>query len=230
MMHDAFEKGRSRNTHILDLITKLFCLQVKEDFTLDLRWVCSEATECKEHVGLSQAAFNRLWETWEGVDMDLMKTDTSAQRAPIGGGLVRQRLPFYSRFHTNGTAGIYVFSHNVNHMPGSLRKCFGYCFPQPSLVGVALAHISKCEARAVIGVPNTRASWFSMIEGAGVRSVQIASKVEDSQFFRLHHQCGADSCTFDRGSIPVVEVNFRGNIPFIQRQQRTPQGYTTPTH
>ena len=52
--------------------------------------------------------------------MDLMATDTSAQCAPIGGDLIRRRLPFYSRFHTNGTAGVDVFSRNVDHMPGSL--------------------------------------------------------------------------------------------------------------
>ena len=67
--------------------------------------------------------------------MNLRATDTSAQRAPIGGGLIRRRLPFYSRFHTNGAAGVDVFSHNVNHIPGSLRKCLGYCFPQPVLSG-----------------------------------------------------------------------------------------------
>ena len=60
--------------------------------------------------------------------MDWMATDTSAQRAPIGGGLICQRLSFYSRFHTSGTAGVDVFSHNVNNMPGLPRTCFGYCF------------------------------------------------------------------------------------------------------
>ena len=85
-------------------------------------------------------------------------------------------LPFYLRFHTNGTAGVDVFSHNVNHVPGSLRQCFGYCSLQPSLVGVVLAHISKREARAEIVVPNTRASWFPTIEEAGVRSVEVVSK------------------------------------------------------
>ena len=130
--------------------------------------------------------------------MDLMATDTSAQYAPIEGGWECQKLPFYSRFHTNNTAGVEVFSHNVSHMPGSLQKCFGYCFPQSSLVGVVLAHISKCKARAVmIVVPNTRASWFPMIEGAGVRSVQIASQGAGSQFLRVHHQRGAESYTFD---------------------------------
>ena len=93
-----------------------------------------------------------------GGDIDLVATDTSAQYASIEGGLERQRLLFHSRFHTNNTAGVDVFSHNVSHMPGSLQNCFGYCFPQPSLVGVVLAHISKCEARAVIVVRNTQAS------------------------------------------------------------------------
>ena len=221
-MHDAFKKGRSQNTQTHDLITKLFWLQVKEDFTLELRWVCSEANrtadsltrpERTEHVRLSQAAFDRLSETWGGGgDMDLMATDTSAQYAPIEGGWERQRLPFYSRFHTNNTAGVDVFSYNVSHMPVSLQKCFGYCFPQPSLVGVVLAHINKCDARAVIVVPNTRASWFLMIEGAGVRSVQIASQGAGSQFFRVHHQRGAEPYTFGRGGMRAVEVDFRGDI------------------
>ena len=144
--------------------------------------------------------------------MDLMATNTSAQYASIEGGLGRQRLPFYSRFHTNNTAGVDVFSHNVSHMPGSLQKCFGYCFPQPSLVGVMLAHISKCEARALVVVPNTRASWFPMIAGAGVRSVQFASQGAGSQFLRVHHQRGADPYTYGRGGMRAVEVDFRGDI------------------
>ena len=118
--------------------------------------------------------------------MDMMATDTSAQHAPMG-VLLYRRLPFYSRFHTNGTAGVDVISHNGNHTTGSLRTRFGYCFPQLSLVEVVLAHMSECQARAVIVVPNTRASWFPMIEGAGIRSVQIAPKGEDSQFFRVHY-------------------------------------------
>ena len=142
-MHDAFKRKRSRNTQTHDLFTMLFWLQVTEDFTLELRWICSEANwvadsltrlDSTKHVRLSQAAFNKLWKTWRGVDMGLMATDTSARRAPIGGGLIRRRLPSYSRFHTNGTAEVNIFSHNANHLPGSLRKYFGYCFPQPFLV------------------------------------------------------------------------------------------------
>ena len=76
-------------------------------------------------------------------------------------------------------------------------------------MGVVLAHISKREARVVIVVPNIRASWFPMIDGAGVHSVQIASMGEDSQFFRACHQRGVEPYTFGRGDMRVVEVDFR---------------------
>ena len=65
-MHGIFKKGRSRNTQTHDLITKLFWLQMKEDFTLELRWANWAADiltrpERTEHVRLPQAAFDRLW-------------------------------------------------------------------------------------------------------------------------------------------------------------------------
>lgn len=98
-----------------------------------------------------------------GGDMGLMAADTSAKCAPTGDYTPGRRLPFYSRFHTDGTGGVDELSHDVSHMPGSNQTCFGYCFPQSSLVGVVLVHLSTCEARAVIVVPNTRASWFPVI-------------------------------------------------------------------
>ena len=52
--------------------------------------------------------------------MDLMATDTSPQYTPTEGGWELQSSTLYPRFHTNNTAGIEVFSHNVSHMPGSL--------------------------------------------------------------------------------------------------------------
>ena len=104
-MHDAFKKGRSRNTQTHDLITELLWLQVKENFPPELRWVYSEANwaadsltrpERTEHVRLSQAAFDRLWGTWEGGGgvMDLMATDTSAQYTPTEGGWELQSYLF----------------------------------------------------------------------------------------------------------------------------------------
>ena len=88
---------------------------------------------------------------------------------------------------------------------------FWLLLPQLFLVRVVLAHISKCEARAVIVVLNTRASWFPMIEGAGVCSVRMSSKGKDSQFFKVHHQRGVEPYTFGRGGMRAVEADFREN-------------------
>ena len=72
--------------------------------------------------------------------------------------------------------------------------------------------MSKCEARAVIVVPIARASWFPMVAGAEVRSVPIAAEGKGSQFFRVHHQRGAEPYTFGRGGMRAVEVDFRRRI------------------
>ena len=92
--------------------------------------------------------------------MDLMATDTSAQLTPIEGGLIRRRLPFFSRFHTKGTEGVDIFSHNVNHMPEPLRKW------------------------SLLLPPTTVLSGSNVGERAGVRSGQTASQGEYSQFLR----------------------------------------------
>ena len=144
--------------------------------------------------------------------MNLIAIDASAQRAPTGGGTPYRRPPFYSRFHTNGTAGIDVLNHNMSNIPGPLRIWFSYCFSPPSLVGVVLAHTSKFKARAMTVGPNTRASWLPMKAGAEIRSVQIASKCENSQFFRVHHQRDVEPCIFGRGGMRAVRVDFSRNI------------------
>ena len=73
--------------------------------------------------------------------------------------------------------------------------CIGYQVRNKTalyLVGVVLAHVSKCEAIAVIVVPKFRAAWFPTMERARVRSVQTTSQGASSQFFRVHHQRGAE--------------------------------------
>ena len=57
-------------------------------------------------------------------------------------------------------------------------------------------------------VPNTRAAWFPMIEGGEVRSVQTTSQGAGSQFFKVHHQRGAEPDTFGRGGMRAVEVDL----------------------
>lgn len=65
----AFSRSRSRDLHTQEIITELFWFQVRRDFTLKLRWVCSAAnaeadylsrTEAGEYVRLEIAKFATL--------------------------------------------------------------------------------------------------------------------------------------------------------------------------
>ena len=116
-MFYAVQRGWAPNEQMHKLVCNLFWLQVHADFTLKLRWIPSgENSEVDrmtrpdawEHVRLRQSHFDKLWITWKGFDMDLMASTASAQRPPTTSGLTSEALPFYSRFHTDGTSGIDV--------------------------------------------------------------------------------------------------------------------------
>ena len=116
-MFHAFRKGRARDERMHDLIKSLVWLQVDSDFTLKLKWVYSADNKdaddltgpgAVEHVRSEQQCFGRLREGWGGFDMDLMATGTSVQWIPGRGQGADRALLFYSRYHTDGTAGVDV--------------------------------------------------------------------------------------------------------------------------
>ena len=92
-------------------------------------------------------------------------------------------LPFYSRYHIAGTAGVDVLSRDVSHMPGSANAYFGFGFPQPQMVAVVLHYMQSCKARAVVVVPDDRQSWFPLLAAAIIQSVPVAAKGGAGTFF-----------------------------------------------
>ena len=217
-MFHAFRKGRARDERMHDLITSLFWLQIDSHFTLKLKWVCSAEKKdtddltrpgAVEHVRLEQRCFGRLWKEWGGFDMELMATGTFVQRIPGGGHGVDRALPFYSRYHTDGTAGVDVLGQDVSHMSGSVNVCFSFCFPPPQMIATVYHHMQGCKARAVVVVPDDRQSWFPLLAVATVRSVPVAAKGGAGTFFRMHHQKGRVSFVFRQGGMRAVEVDFR---------------------
>ena len=214
----AFNKGRAKDTSMHDVITDLFWLQVKQDFTLKLRWVASadnaeaddlSRPEAGEYVRLEPSKFAELW-AWAGTfDMDLMATPASAQKAQSPHPGSGERLPFYSRFRTDGSEGIDVLSQDVSRLPNSSQPCFGFCFPPTTMVGVVLQHIAECRARAVVVVPDQRQSWFPLLSNATKRSFRVAGPGDTSAMFRVHHQRGKVPFAFKRWGMRAVEVDFR---------------------
>ena len=139
-----------------------------------------------------------------------MATGTPAQRIPGGGRDADRTLPFYSRYHTAGTAGADVLGQeDVSRMPGSANACFGFCFPPSQMIAVVLQHMQGFKARAVVVVPDDRQSWFSLQAAATVRLVPVAAKGGADTFFRMHHQRGRVSFVFRVWGIRAVEVDFR---------------------
>ena len=76
--------------------------------------------------------------------MNLTATDTSShsEPAPVAGGECYQ-LPFFSLYHTAGTAGVDVLSQHIRKLPGTAQECFGFCFSPPSMVDVVLSRIDR---------------------------------------------------------------------------------------
>ena len=169
VLHDAFKRGRARNTLMHDTIIALFWLQVRHDFTLKLRWVSSAANAdaddmsrpgSDDYVRLDERMLGELCE-WAGdFDMDLMATPASVHKTWVGGHCTGTDLPFYSCYRTQGCAGVDVLSQNVKRMPTSQRECFGFCFPLTNMVGVLLQYLDECGARAVVVLPDQKQSWF----------------------------------------------------------------------
>ena len=218
-LHDAFKRGRANNTIMHDTTVDLFWLQVRHDFTLKLRWVSSAANAdaddmsrpgSDDYVRLDEWTFGELCD-WAGdFDMDLMATPASVHKTWVMGRCTWTDLPFYSRYRTQGCAGVDVLSQNVKRMPTSQRECFGFCFSPTNMVGVLLQHLDECRVRAVVVLPDQKQSWFPRLASATVQSRRLSAPGGTSPFFRVYHQRGSERFHFKKWGMLAVEVNFAG--------------------
>ena len=159
--------------------------------------------------------FNRLWRECGGADLDMIATTASAQRIPTGLEYEGTPWPFFSRYATEGSAGVDVFSQDVTIVPNAKRGCFGFCFPPSDLVGVVLhfctyerGKLMSCGGSgtrpAKVVVPQTR------LEKATIRAQSNSEPGKSHHFFRMHHQRGSEVFTFPHWGMRAVEVHFRG--------------------
>ena len=218
-MHGAFRQERRRNVDVLETIKTLFWLQAEPDFTLLLRWVRSEDNkdadnltrpEAAEHVRLMRFKFDRLWHVWGGFNIDLIATETSPHSGPAPvAGRERYQLPLFSRYHTAGITGVDELSQQVGKLPSTDQECVGFGLPPPSMVGVVLSHIRKCQARAVIPVPDIMRSWFPLLASATIPSEVFSRMRDEKKLFRSHPRDKTVPFNFRLWRMRAVEVDVR---------------------
>lgn len=209
----AFNRGRSRNRVLHELLIQLFDLQIEYGFMLSLKWVPTAENVIADAISrpsreaiiqLLPAAFRRLWEAMGPFDIDLMACTASAQVSPVTG----LSLPFFSRFSCPGSAGRDVLAQNAAVMPGTTVPAFGYCFPPPSMAGHVVQHLAECRARAVLVVPDNRPYWFPLVQLASVRSLVIAPRNEAGVFQWPCSTGALRGWRYPRWAMVAYEVDF----------------------
>lgn len=213
----AFRRGRARDPQAHALLIKLFRLQVEYEVWLSLRWVPTAENGVadaitrpskEEIVRLTAGAFQRLWDYFGEFNVDLMASTESAQLTPGG-----TRLPFFSRYQCQDSAGVDVFAQDVSVVPGATTRAFGSCFPPPIMVGTVVQHLFECRARAVVLVPDTRPYWYPLLAQGCNRSVLVAAKGQRGAFVWPHHRDGLREYVYAKWGMRAYEVNFSSATP-----------------
>lgn len=209
----AFNRGRSRNRVLHELLIQLFDLQVEYGFMLSLKWVPTAENVIADAISrpsreaiiqLLPDAFRRLWEAMGPFDIDLMACTASVPTSPVTG----RSLPFFSRYSCPGSAGRDVLAQDVAVMPGTTVPAFGYCFPPPTMAGHVVQHLAECRAHAVLVVPDNKPYWFPLVQSASVRSLPIAPRDGAGVFQWPCSKGGLRSWRYPRWAMVAYEVDF----------------------
>ena len=212
-----FRKGRARDATVHSLLRALFDLQRREGFWLRLRWIPSEANVeadsitrpgRDEFARLRPHVFAELWAFFGEFNIDLMASPVSAHRIPATAQGAGNRLPFFTRYACDGSAGVDFFAQDVARVPGGTARAFGFCFSPSALANPVMQHLAEQQAHAVVLLPSVAGLWEPRMGCARKRCVTVASPGDESKFFVEHHQRGPQPYVFPRWSMVAVEVNF----------------------
>ena len=212
----SFNKGRARNPVAHKMLIDLFDLQVSQGFWLSLQWVPTADNHAPdaitrpsrdENLQLRPARFEELQAFFGEFTVDLIASSENAHRGAADAAGHRRRLPFFSRYHCEGSAGVGVLSQNVAITPGTNDVAFAFVFPPPVMVGVVVQHLADCKAHAVVILPDVHGYWFPRVRCATVREYALPQR---GSFGYPHHQDGVREFVFAKHRMRAVELDFRG--------------------
>lgn len=123
LLFHAFRRGKARDTMMHKIVSKLFRLQWYDEFTFDIRWVCSVLNndaddplrpEATGYTRSEHRVFYLCWISWVGFDMDGMITLASFHAVLASSPGASRQMPCSWRYHAKGSSGVDVMSHDVN--------------------------------------------------------------------------------------------------------------------
>lgn len=194
---DAFRRGRSSNSVMHKMLVQLFTLQVEHGFWLSIHWVPSAANHAvdtitlpglHEIIRLHQEVFDELLLLFFDLfTVDLMASSENAQRVCALASGDREQLPFFSRYHCEGSAWVDAFRQNVATTPGLGTKAFGYCFSRQVMAGHVVQRLAECQAHAVLVLPDVQDYWSPRVHHVTTRTLRLPRA---GTFESPHHHYG----------------------------------------
>ncbi len=158
----VIRKG-SMKTDLNPLAAKIQDVCQKNDIDLSVNWVRRTENVTADRLsrfidlddwGISNEFFEEIQEKWGKCTCDTFATAANAKLKK-----------FYSKFASEGTAGIDAFNQQWN-------ADVQWCVPPPFLIPQVLSHFKKCKARGILVVPHWPSSryWPFLFTRAGPES------------------------------------------------------------
>ena len=145
--------------------------------------------------------FQRLRSIFGDSTVDLTASSENAQEGPTTGSGEKRMLPFFSRYHCDGSGGVRRLPKR-GHYAGENTTAFGYCFQTPVMVGHSVQRMPECGALAVIVLPDVRDSS----RGAVVLALVLPNTVS---FGHSHRQDRVCDYGYVRQGRRAVEINLK---------------------
>ena len=164
-------------------------------------------------VRLRPHLFAELWSFFGAFNIDLMASAASAHCIPVTAPGAGNKLPCFTRYACDGSAGVDFFAQDVSRVPGETVRAFGFSFLPTALANLIMQHLAERRAHAVVLLPSVAGLWEARMEIARKRSVIIASPGDKNVFFVEHHQRGPQPYTLPRWNMVEVEVDFSPVLP-----------------
>ena len=176
-------KGTSKNLALNNIGKQIYWMQFLGQFYISLNYVRSEENPSDKYTRqssgleatLNQHLFNLLWSKWGPFDWDLMASSATAKRDLQG-----KRLPYFSRFFEETSAGTDLFAQNLIWVRNA------YCFPPIPMIGMVLKFLEEQKKNCVMILPAINSSWVNLVSAYIVDLVEISKPYQGTQFTVLN--------------------------------------------